>query len=67
MSTSTRSRPFSPSSSPADPPRPRRITSCTDLDRLDDWLGRALTVERAEELSDVERAEELFDEDGTAG
>ncbi|MEU0740082.1 hypothetical protein [Streptomyces sp. NPDC006134] len=33
-----------------------RITSCTDLDRLDDWLGRALTVERAEEL---------FDEDPT--
>lgn len=29
-----------------------RITSCTDLDRLDAWLSRAVTVERAEELFD---------------
>lgn len=35
-----------------------RITSCTDLDRLDDWLGRAVTVGRAEEL---------LGEDGAAG
>ncbi|KMS72637.1 hypothetical protein ACH49_23585 [Streptomyces leeuwenhoekii] len=35
-----------------------RITSCTDLDRLDDRLGRAVTVGRAEEL---------FGEDGAAG
>ncbi|MGW1746029.1 hypothetical protein ACWCRD_10530 [Streptomyces sp. NPDC002092] len=27
-----------------------RITTCTDLARLDDWLGRAGTVERAEDL-----------------
>ncbi|NUP40059.1 MAG: hypothetical protein HOY76_24360 [Streptomyces sp.] len=27
-----------------------RITACTDLDRLNDWLDRAGTVERAEEL-----------------
>jgi hypothetical protein len=27
-----------------------RITACTDLDRLDDWLDRAGTVARAEEL-----------------
>ncbi|WP_432134990.1 hypothetical protein [Streptomyces sp. bgisy154] len=27
-----------------------RITTCTDLDRLDDWLDRAGTVERAEDL-----------------
>ncbi|MFF8448692.1 hypothetical protein ACF06Q_13430 [Streptomyces leeuwenhoekii] len=35
-----------------------RITSCTDLDRLDDRPGRAVTVGRAEEL---------FGEDGAAG
>ncbi|WP_416977686.1 hypothetical protein [Streptomyces sp. T028] len=33
-----------------------RIVTCTDLDLLDDWLGRVGTVERAEEL--------LADEDG---
>lgn len=27
-----------------------RITTCTDLDRLNDWLDRAGTVERAEDL-----------------
>jgi hypothetical protein len=27
-----------------------RITACTDLDRLNDWLDRAGTVESAEEL-----------------
>ncbi|MEU0074831.1 hypothetical protein ABZ027_35660 [Streptomyces sp. NPDC006332] len=27
-----------------------RITTCMDLDRLDDWLVRAGTVSRAEEL-----------------
>ncbi|WLW53612.1 hypothetical protein [Streptomyces sp. YU58] len=27
-----------------------RITTCTDLDRLDDWLVRAGTVSRAEDL-----------------
>ncbi|WP_327316481.1 hypothetical protein [Streptomyces sp. NBC_01235] len=27
-----------------------RITTCTDLDRLDDWLDRAGTVEQAEDL-----------------
>jgi hypothetical protein len=26
------------------------VTTCTDLDRLDDWLERVDTVERAEEL-----------------
>ncbi|WP_257003843.1 hypothetical protein [Streptomyces sp. SA15] len=30
-----------------------RITTCTDLDRLDDWLERAGTVERAEDLFDA--------------
>ncbi|MEU9325374.1 hypothetical protein AB0D91_16455 [Streptomyces canus] len=34
-----------------------RITSCTDLDRMDTWLERSRTVERAEDL---------FDEEGTA-
>ncbi|MFE0327549.1 hypothetical protein ACFW08_12260 [Streptomyces sp. NPDC058960] len=29
-----------------------RITTCTDLARLDDWLARAGTVERAEDLFD---------------
>ncbi|WP_416977832.1 hypothetical protein [Streptomyces sp. T028] len=29
-----------------------RITTCTDLDRVDDWLERAGTVEKAEELFD---------------
>ncbi|MGW5605151.1 hypothetical protein ACWEWI_03450 [Streptomyces sp. NPDC003753] len=29
-----------------------RITTCTDLARLDDWLDRACTVERAEDLFD---------------
>ncbi|CAL9497792.1 hypothetical protein SUDANB126_03377 [Streptomyces sp. enrichment culture] len=27
-----------------------RITTCTDLDRLNDWLDRSGTVERAEDL-----------------
>ncbi|MGA5551964.1 hypothetical protein [Streptomyces pseudogriseolus] len=27
-----------------------RITTCTDLDRLHDWLDRSGTVERAEDL-----------------
>ncbi|MEV0218630.1 hypothetical protein [Streptomyces sp. NPDC050704] len=27
-----------------------RITTCTDHARLDDWLDRAATVERAEDL-----------------
>ncbi|WP_369030588.1 hypothetical protein [Streptomyces adonidis] len=27
-----------------------RVTTCTDLARLDDWLNRVRTVERAEEL-----------------
>ncbi|MEU0741049.1 hypothetical protein [Streptomyces sp. NPDC006134] len=27
-----------------------RISGCTDLDRLDDWLARAVTAERAEDL-----------------
>ncbi|MFF7799730.1 hypothetical protein [Streptomyces olivaceus] len=27
-----------------------RVSDCTDLDRLDGWLDRAGTVERAEEL-----------------
>ncbi|MGC0338540.1 hypothetical protein [Streptomyces sp. SLBN-8D4] len=27
-----------------------RITSCTDLDRMDAWLERSRTVERAEDL-----------------
>lgn len=41
------------------------ITTCTDLDRLDDWLDRAGTVERAEELRDeVERAEGSREEPG---
>ncbi|MFJ5301482.1 hypothetical protein [Streptomyces sp. NPDC088350] len=33
-----------------------RITACTDLDRMDAWLERFRTVERAEDLSveDVE-------------
>jgi hypothetical protein len=31
-----------------------RITSCTDLDRLDDWLDRSVTVSRAEELFEHE-------------
>ncbi|KUN72027.1 hypothetical protein [Streptomyces griseorubiginosus] len=31
-----------------------RITSCTDLDRMDTWLERSRTVERAEELFDDE-------------
>ncbi|MEU0209447.1 hypothetical protein ABZ235_03465 [Streptomyces canus] len=34
-----------------------RITSCTDLDRMDTWLERSRTVERAEDL---------FDEEGNA-
>ena len=34
-----------------------RITSCTDLDRMDTWLERSRTVERAEDL---------FDEEGSA-
>lgn len=34
-----------------------RITSCTDLDRMDSWLERSRTVERAEDL---------FDEEGNA-
>jgi hypothetical protein len=34
-----------------------RITSCTDLDRMDTWLERSRTVERAEDL---------FDDDGSA-
>lgn len=34
-----------------------RITSCTDLARMDTWLERSRTVERAEDL---------FDEEGTA-
>ncbi|WP_225886410.1 hypothetical protein [Streptomyces canus] len=34
-----------------------RIPSCTDLDRLDTWLERSRTVERAEDL---------FDEEGNA-
>ncbi len=29
-----------------------RITTCTDLDRLDTWLERARTVTRAEDLFD---------------
>ncbi|XUL89360.1 hypothetical protein ACQ86D_24190 [Streptomyces galilaeus] len=29
-----------------------RVSTCTDLDRLNDWLDRAGTVERAEELFD---------------
>ncbi|MFJ8106840.1 hypothetical protein [Streptomyces sp. NPDC096132] len=33
-----------------------RIITCTDLDLLDDWLGRVGTVERAAEL--------FADEDG---
>lgn len=28
----------------------QRITTCTDLDRLNDWLDRAGTVGRAEDL-----------------
>ncbi|MFF7854488.1 hypothetical protein [Streptomyces sp. NPDC007904] len=28
----------------------QRITTCTDLDRLNDWLDRAGAVKRAEEL-----------------
>jgi hypothetical protein len=28
----------------------QRITTCTDLDRLNDWLDRSGTVERAEDL-----------------
>ncbi|MDT0402915.1 MULTISPECIES: hypothetical protein [Streptomyces] len=28
----------------------RRVTTCTDLDRLNDWLDRSGTVERAEDL-----------------
>lgn len=28
----------------------QRITACTDLDRLNDWLDRSGTVERAEDL-----------------
>ncbi|WP_189214811.1 MULTISPECIES: hypothetical protein [Streptomyces] len=32
----------------------RRITTCTDLFRMDDWLNRAGTVERAEDLFDEE-------------
>jgi hypothetical protein len=31
-----------------------RITSCTDLDRMDTWLERSRTVERAEDLFDEE-------------
>ncbi len=31
-----------------------RITTCTDLARMDDWLDRAGTVERAEDLFDEE-------------
>jgi len=27
-----------------------RVTTCTDLARLDDWLNRVRTVERAEDL-----------------
>ncbi|QQM42905.1 hypothetical protein [Streptomyces liliifuscus] len=27
-----------------------RITTCTDLDRMDAWLERSRTVERAEDL-----------------
>lgn len=27
-----------------------RITGCTDLDRMDTWLERSRTVERAEDL-----------------
>ncbi|MFD4262949.1 hypothetical protein ACFWR9_36390 [Streptomyces sp. NPDC058534] len=27
-----------------------RVSDCTDLARLDDWLGRAVTVDQAEEL-----------------
>jgi hypothetical protein len=34
-----------------------RITSCTDLDRMDTWLERSRPVERAEDL---------FDDDGSA-
>jgi hypothetical protein len=34
-----------------------RIISCTDLDRMDTWLERSRTVERAEDL---------FDEEGSA-
>src|SRR3954467_1054384 len=34
-----------------------RITSCTGLDRMDTWLERSRTVERAEDL---------FDEEGNA-
>ncbi|MFC8565571.1 hypothetical protein ACFUIW_07370 [Streptomyces sp. NPDC057245] len=38
-----------------------RVSDCTDLDRLDDWLDRAGTVERAEELFEG-MAEEPEDE-----
>ncbi|MBG0853142.1 hypothetical protein I2W78_15105 [Streptomyces spinoverrucosus] len=31
-----------------------RITSCTDLDRLNDWLDRAGTVEKVEDLFDAD-------------
>lgn len=31
-----------------------RITSCSDLDRMDTWLERSRTVERAEDLFDEE-------------
>ena len=40
-----------------------RITSCTDLDRVDAWLERSRTVERAEDLfaGDPEDAEVAMD------
>ncbi|CAM5652625.1 hypothetical protein [Streptomyces fumanus] len=36
-----------------------RVVTCTDLARLDEWLGRAVTVERVEDLF-------LGESDGTA-
>lgn len=46
-----------------------RITTCTDLDRLNDWLDRAGTVEGAEELfTDATDATEATDAtDGSEG
>ncbi len=34
-----------------------RVTACTDIDRLDTWLDRAVTAERAEDLFDGEAEE----------
>ncbi|WP_405973060.1 hypothetical protein OG496_29640 [Streptomyces sp. NBC_00988] len=42
-----------------------RITTCTDLDRLDDWLERAGTVDRAEELFAGETDDAEGPEDAT--